>query len=71
MEAAKVEMRELLQKLFPKVSLPSNVVREMALPTLLLALGSFGPAALGRLEHFPTALSAPGFLQWDMSIFCR
>uniref|UniRef100_A0A8V5H770 Ribosome receptor lysine/proline rich domain-containing protein n=1 Tax=Melopsittacus undulatus TaxID=13146 RepID=A0A8V5H770_MELUD len=31
LEAAKIEMRELLQKLFPKISLPSNVVREMAM----------------------------------------
>uniref|UniRef100_A0A8B9NGA9 Kinectin 1 n=1 Tax=Accipiter nisus TaxID=211598 RepID=A0A8B9NGA9_9AVES len=36
LEAAEVETRELLQKLFPKVSLPSNVVREGILPTLLL-----------------------------------
>uniref|UniRef100_A0A8C8BGQ7 Kinectin 1 n=1 Tax=Otus sunia TaxID=257818 RepID=A0A8C8BGQ7_9STRI len=36
LEAAEVETRELLQKLFPKVSLPSNVVRKGTFPTLLL-----------------------------------
>lgn len=36
MEAAEVETRQLLQKLFPKVSLPSNMVREVALLNLLL-----------------------------------
>uniref|UniRef100_A0A8C0UK30 Kinectin 1 n=1 Tax=Cyanistes caeruleus TaxID=156563 RepID=A0A8C0UK30_CYACU len=36
LEAAEVETRQLLQKLFPKVSLPSNMVRE--LPNLLLGV---------------------------------
>uniref|UniRef100_A0A8D2P6B7 Kinectin 1 n=1 Tax=Zosterops lateralis melanops TaxID=1220523 RepID=A0A8D2P6B7_ZOSLA len=31
LEAAEVETRQLLQKLFPKVSLPSNMVREVAM----------------------------------------
>lgn len=35
MEAAEVETRELLQKLFPNVSLPANVVREVGLSDLL------------------------------------
>uniref|UniRef100_A0A8C3LJB4 Kinectin 1 n=1 Tax=Chrysolophus pictus TaxID=9089 RepID=A0A8C3LJB4_CHRPC len=34
-EAAEVETRELLQKLFPNVSLPANVVREVELMDLL------------------------------------
>uniref|UniRef100_A0A8C3V6Z7 Kinectin 1 n=1 Tax=Catharus ustulatus TaxID=91951 RepID=A0A8C3V6Z7_CATUS len=36
LEAAEVETRQLLQKLFPKVSLPSNMVREVAFLNLLL-----------------------------------
>lgn len=35
MEAAEVETRELLQKLFPNVSLPPDMVREVGLTDLL------------------------------------
>uniref|UniRef100_A0A8C3N6Q4 Ribosome receptor lysine/proline rich domain-containing protein n=1 Tax=Geospiza parvula TaxID=87175 RepID=A0A8C3N6Q4_GEOPR len=47
LEAAEVETRQLLQKLFPKVSLPPNMVREVDLLNLLLGSGSSAPAGLG------------------------
>uniref|UniRef100_A0A8B9PK66 Kinectin 1 n=1 Tax=Apteryx owenii TaxID=8824 RepID=A0A8B9PK66_APTOW len=45
LEAAEMETRELLQKLFPKVSLPSNVVREAAIRPAGLP-GSSAPVAV-------------------------
>ena len=48
-----METRELLQKLFPKVSLPSNVVREVALPTLLLGAGELWSCCTGQSGAFP------------------
>uniref|UniRef100_A0A8C4U791 Kinectin 1 n=1 Tax=Falco tinnunculus TaxID=100819 RepID=A0A8C4U791_FALTI len=48
LEAAEAETRELLQKLFPKVSLPSNVVREVTLPTPLLGAGELWSCCAGQ-----------------------
>uniref|UniRef100_A0A8C8BH26 Kinectin 1 n=1 Tax=Otus sunia TaxID=257818 RepID=A0A8C8BH26_9STRI len=48
LEAAEVETRELLQKLFPKVSLPSNVVRKGTFPTLLLGAGELWSCCAGQ-----------------------
>uniref|UniRef100_A0A8C8BMM6 Kinectin 1 n=1 Tax=Otus sunia TaxID=257818 RepID=A0A8C8BMM6_9STRI len=45
---AEVETRELLQKLFPKVSLPSNVVRKGTFPTLLLGAGELWSCCAGQ-----------------------
>lgn len=54
MEAAEVETRQLLQKLFPKVSLPSNMVREVALLHLLLGVRELW-SCCAVLECFLTA----------------
>lgn len=48
-----METRELLQKLFPKVSLPSNVVREVAFPTLLLGVGELRSCCAGQSGALP------------------
>lgn len=39
MDAALVEMRELLQKLFPEISLPSSLVRPSPVLLVLIPLG--------------------------------
>uniref|UniRef100_A0A8C9MPP7 Kinectin 1 n=1 Tax=Serinus canaria TaxID=9135 RepID=A0A8C9MPP7_SERCA len=51
LEAAEVETRQLLQKLFPKVSLPSNMVREVDLLKLLLGSGGSAPAMEQKLKE--------------------
>lgn len=56
MEAVEVETRQLLQKLFPKVSLPSNVVRQVALPALCLGDGELWSCCIGQsgaISHSP------------------
>lgn len=59
MEAAEVETRELLQKLFPKVSLPSNVVREGTVPTLLLGARELWPCCAGQSGGLPCSPLCP------------
>lgn len=61
MEAAEVETRQLLQKLFPKVSFPSNVVREGAFLPSCWELRS----CCAAFAHSPFC---PKVLQWDLCL---